>query len=178
MTAADAIARLRGAVRESRSPLAAVLGDEPAPDPGAVASPPGIAGAGPRVTGDAAEVELAVAAVHEGYLLHYGEPRALTLEDPDLALLAGDRLYALGLARLAELGDLVAIGELADIIALGAQAHAAGDGALEAAAWEAGAAVIGWGPNAAIAAAKERARAGEQGAAAALRAAASHARSL
>ena len=174
----DAIARLRRAVRESRSPLAAVLGDEPAPDPGAVASPPYIAGAGPRVAGDAAEVELAVAAVHEGYLLHYGQSRALTLGDPDLALLAGDRLYALGLARLADLGDLVAIGELADVIALGAQAHAAGDGELQDAAWEAGAVVIGWGADAGIETAKERARAGAPDAAAGLRQAAASARSL
>ncbi|HUR87161.1 MAG TPA: hypothetical protein VMY78_17670 [Solirubrobacteraceae bacterium] len=173
----DAIARLRGAVRESRSPLAAVLGDDPPPDPRAGESPPAIAAAGPRVADDAAEVELAVAAVHEGYLLHYGEARALALGDPDLELLAGDRLYALGLARLAELGDLVAIGELADVIALGAQAHAAGDADLEAAVWEAGAAVIGWGADDAIAAAKERAREGAPGAAAALRRAAASARS-
>jgi hypothetical protein len=36
--------------------------------------------------------------------------------------MAGDRLYALGLARLAELGDLQAVGELADVISLAAQA--------------------------------------------------------
>ena len=40
-------------------------------------------------------------AVREGYLLHYGEPRAFEGMDPDLRLLAGDALYALGLARLA-----------------------------------------------------------------------------
>ena len=39
-------------------------------------------------------------------------------DDPDLALLAGDRLYALGLERLAALGDLEAVAELADVIAL------------------------------------------------------------
>jgi hypothetical protein len=110
--------------------------------------------------------------VHEGYRLHYGGSRALALDDPDLALLAGDRLYALGLDRLAELGDLAAIGELADVIALGAQAHAGGDTTLAAATWEAGAAAIGWGPDARIAAAKERARAGDPAAPAALRAAA------
>ncbi len=48
-------------------------------------------------------------------------------DDPDLALLAGDRLYALGLERLAALGDLDAVAELADVIALCAQAHAEGD---------------------------------------------------
>ena len=48
-------------------------------------------------------------------------------DDPDLALLAGDRLYALGLARLAELGDLEAVAVLADVISRAAQAHAEGD---------------------------------------------------
>jgi hypothetical protein len=38
-------------------------------------------------------------AVYEGHLLHYGEPRAFAGMDPDLRLLAGDALYALGLAR-------------------------------------------------------------------------------
>ena len=46
-----------------------------------------------------------VEAVREGYLLHYGEPRLLAGHDADLALLAGDYLYALGLDRLAALGD-------------------------------------------------------------------------
>ena len=41
-----------------------------------------------------------VEAVREGYLLHYGEPRLLVGADADLALLAGDYLYALGLERL------------------------------------------------------------------------------
>ena len=44
--------------------------------------------------------------------------RCSTTADPDLALLAGDRLYALGLERLVALGDLEAVRELADVIAL------------------------------------------------------------
>ena len=68
-------------------------------------------------------------AVYEGHLLHYGEPRAFAGMDPDLRLLAGDALYALGLARLAEVGDLEAVAELADLITLTARAHA--DGAPE-----------------------------------------------
>ena len=80
-------------------------------------------------------------AVHEGYQLHYGEPRAFTGMDPDLRLLAGDALYALGLARLAELGDLPAIAELADLISSCAQAHAAG---------EAGARARSLGPHGAV----------------------------
>ena len=45
-------------------------------------------------------------AVYEGYLMHYGTPRAFTGMDDDLRLLAGDALYALGLARLAADGDV------------------------------------------------------------------------
>ena len=43
-------------------------------------------------------------AVYEGYLMHYGSPRAFAGMDDDLRLLAGDALYALGLARLAAAG--------------------------------------------------------------------------
>ena len=65
-------------------------------------------------------------AVYEGYLLHYGRPRAFTGMDDDLRLLAGDSLYALGLSRLAANGDLEAVGELADLISDAARAQAEG----------------------------------------------------
>jgi hypothetical protein len=65
-------------------------------------------------------------AVREGYLMHYDEPRAFEGMDPDLRLLAGDALYALGLARLAEAGDLPAVAELADLISLCAQTESEG----------------------------------------------------
>ena len=64
--------------------------------------------------------------VYEGYLMHYGEPRAFTGMDEDLRLLAGDALYALGLSRLAEAGDLEAVAALSDLISRSAQAHAEG----------------------------------------------------
>ena len=83
--------------------------------------------------------------------------------DPDLALLAGDRLYALGLARLAALGDLDAVAELADVIALCALAHAEGEPTLADAAWEAGARAVGWGADDRYSAAKAAARAGAPG---------------
>jgi len=66
-------------------------------------------------------------AVHEGYLLHYSESRGFAGMDEDLALLAGDSLYALGLARLAERADLEAVAMLADLITECAKAHAEGD---------------------------------------------------
>jgi hypothetical protein len=65
-------------------------------------------------------------AVYEGYLMHYGEPRAFSGMDPDLRLLAGDALYALGLSRLAEAGDLEAVAVLSDLISGSARAHAEG----------------------------------------------------
>jgi hypothetical protein len=113
-----------------------------------------------------------VEAVREGELLHYGTSRLFAAIDPDLALLAGDRLYALGLARLAALGDLEAVAELADVIALCAQARAEGRPELGDAVWQAGVAALGWGSSDAVRAAKAAARAGEADAAAALAAAA------
>jgi hypothetical protein len=78
-------------------------------------------------------------AVYEGYLLHYGDPRLFRGMDPDLRLLAGDALYALGLARLAESGDLPAVAELSDLISRSAQAHAEGRGDTAEALWDASA---------------------------------------
>ena len=86
-----------------------------------------------------------VEAIYEGYLQHYGSGRVLQPRDPDLALLAGDRLYALGLARLAELGDLEAVDVLAGVISRAAQAHAEGEPEAAEAAWEAGARAVGHG---------------------------------
>lgn len=169
----DPVDRLRAAVRKSGSPLADVVSAAPAdPATDAGPDPAALAAAGPRAAAHRDDIELAVTAVLEGCLLHYGQPRALQIADPDLALLAGDRLYALGLARLAAIGDLTAIAELADIIALSAQGYTAGDAELALAAWHAGAAAIGWGADEATAAAKELAREGDPGAAEALHAAA------
>jgi hypothetical protein len=74
-------------------------------------------------------------AVFEGYLLHYGEPRAFAGMDADLSLLAGDALYALGLSRVAERGDLDAVAELSDLITGAARAHAEGDPDAALALW-------------------------------------------
>ena len=90
-----------------------------------------------------AEYALVVEAIREGYLQHYGEGRVVRPDDPDLALLAGDRLYALGLARLAALGDVEAVAVLADVISSSAQAHAEGEPARADEAWRAGAQAVG-----------------------------------
>jgi hypothetical protein len=76
-------------------------------------------------------------AVYEGYLMHYGEPRAFSGMDADLRLLAGDALYALGLARLAETGGLEAVAVLSDLISDSARAQAEGRPSDAEALWKA-----------------------------------------
>src|SRR5205814_10498349 len=78
-----------------------------------------------------------VEAVREGFELHYGRPRAFQGMDDDLRLLAGDALYALGLARLAERGDVAAVAELSDLITRCARAEADGRRDLSEELWEA-----------------------------------------
>jgi hypothetical protein len=158
-------------VREEGGLLADALAPG-GPEPGDRPALGALAAAGPRARANAGEIALVVEAVFEGYLLHYAQSRLFEDGDADLALLAGDRLYALGLARLAELGDLAAVLELADVISLCAQAQAEGDAELAGAVWEAGATAIGWGADAALQAAKASARGRRRGAADALRAAA------
>ncbi len=109
--------------------LAAQLREEDTPisphviDPAAAPTFGVLAAAGPQAAADPAEYALVVEAVREGYLLHYGESRLLAGHDADLALLAGDYLYALGLDRLAALGDGRAVGVLSDLISACARLH-------------------------------------------------------
>jgi hypothetical protein len=84
--------------------------------------------------------EWVVECVREGYLLHYGEPRAFDDMDDDLRLLGGDALYALGLSRLAATGDLDAVAELAELISSSAQAES--EGRTTDALWAASAAAL------------------------------------
>lgn len=84
----------------------------------------------------AGDYAFVIEAVREGYLLHYGEPRLLGGHDADLALLAGDYLYALGIERLTQLGDTAAVHVLADLISTCAQLHTEGREGEVPAAWE------------------------------------------
>jgi hypothetical protein len=170
----DGVGRLREEIRAAGGLLAGGLLEDGRPPGAGARGPAQVASAGPRAAADPDAYELLVEAIREGYLLHYGRSRVLEV-DPDLALLAGDQLFALGMARLAQLGDLEATAELADVISLCAEAHAAGDDDLAEAVWEAGAIAVGWGATPELRAAKDRARRGDAGAAAALRAAALHA---
>ncbi len=167
-----ALERVASALREEGGLLAAALLPGapvvPQDDPGLGA----LAADGPRAAVDPPAYAAVVEAAFEGHLLHLGRSRILDAGDADLAILAGDRLYALGLAWLSELGDVAAVRELADVIGLRASAAAAGDDDLAAAAWDAGARAIGCGGSPALEAAKAAARSGNPGAPDALRAAA------
>jgi len=117
--------------------------------------------AGPRAADAPDTYEALFEAIREGYLLHYGEPRLLDRAEPDLRLLAGDYLYALGLERLAARGDLEAIRELGDLISLSAQLHAREEHGTLGPLWIAAAVAVGGGSSEAHERAKAAARAGD-----------------
>ncbi|HUB04739.1 MAG TPA: hypothetical protein VMA76_06705 [Solirubrobacteraceae bacterium] len=172
-TARDGAHALHGALRAEGGTVADTLCDPPPDQRREELDHPGpaqLAATGPRTRGNEREYELLLEMILEGYRLHYDEPLVVRTPDVDLALLLGDQLYALGLSRLAALGDLDAVAELADVISLVAQAHAMSDPELASAVWEAGAVSVGWGSSRAHAEAKARARAHVAGAADALRA--------
>jgi hypothetical protein len=121
---------------------------------------------GPRAAEAPSEYAILFESIREGYLLHYADSRVVNGADDDLALLAGDYLYARGLERLAALGDLEAVRELSDLISLTAQLHAAnqatpggedGSGAL----WLASAITVAAGPPPGHAHAKRALRDGD-----------------
>ena len=106
-------------------------------------APYAVAEPGPERFGDRlGERRFVMEAVYEGYLLHYGSSRLFDGMEPDLRLLAGDALYALGLARLAESGDVPAVAELSNLISLSAQLHAEGRGETAEALWDASASAL------------------------------------
>jgi hypothetical protein len=135
----DTLTRLAAVVEAEGGLLAEALTDAPDGDGrlGAVVAD------GPRTADAPEEYALLVEAIREGDLLHYGTGRVVDPADPDLALLAGDRLYAIGLDRLAALGDVEAVGALADVISRVAQAYAEEEPARAESAWEAGVEAVG-----------------------------------
>jgi hypothetical protein len=160
----SALDRLAELLREDGSVIADHLA-EPAAEPALGA----LAAAGPRAAEAPQDYALLVEAVREGYLLHYGSPRVVRDADPDLRLLAGDYLYALGLERLAALGDLEAVRELADLISISAQLHAEREGDGAGSLWLASVVAVGTGGGEEHERAKGALRAGEPGAEEALR---------
>jgi hypothetical protein len=136
-------------------------------DPAEPAALGRLVAAGPAAAQDPAAYALVVESVREGYLLHYGTPRVIAGADADLRLLAGDYLYALGLERLAGLGDMPAVRELSDLISLSAQLNAdrgeSGPAPAGEALWLASAAAIATGEGARLDEAKFALRQGNPG---------------
>jgi hypothetical protein len=174
----DALVRLRSLLSDEGGLIAALVDASPSEHrsgartvtaTSAERSPASVAAQGPRTAPQREEYELLVEAIYEGYLLHYGAPRVLRAPDADLRVLAGDRLYAIGLARLVELGDTLAVAELADTISLSALAQGAGERELADAVWAAGARAVGWGSSEQHGRAKELVANGAPGAFEAMR---------
>jgi hypothetical protein len=137
----NALRELAARLREEGTPISRHV-----VEPTAEATLGLLAASGPRGAAAPGEYALVLEAVHEGYLLHYGESRLLAGHDADLALLAGDYLYALGLDRLAALGDQRAVAVLSDLIARCAQLHTAGETSSIAGLWRAAAREVGGSP--------------------------------
>lgn len=136
----DSLRALAARLREEATPISAhVVEPSEGPEFGLIAA------AGPRAAQAPGEYALVVESVREGYLLHYGEPRLLAGHDADLALLAGDYLYALGIERLAALGDDAAVRVLSDLISRCAQLHAEGREAEAPEIWRTAATAVGGG---------------------------------
>jgi hypothetical protein len=155
----EALAQLRELVASEGGELAAALVEEPATE---VFGP--LVAESDRCRERASDYALVIETIFEGYLVHYHRPRLMQPPDENLRLLAGDYLYALGLSRLAALGDLVAVRELADVIGLCAQAHAGPErpsSDVVEAIWTLGAIGVAGGPWDEGEAAKRRLR-GEQ----------------
>jgi hypothetical protein len=117
----DALRRLAARVAAEGPPLAVVREE---PD-----APPAfgrLGAAGPRTASQARVYSFVVEAVREGYLCHYETPRVLDSPDPDLALLAGDLFYAIGISALAELGDNESVRLLSDLIIVSAELRSDG----------------------------------------------------
>jgi hypothetical protein len=173
---ADPLTAIAGLLRAEGGLLGEVVVD-PAPDAdrritAALADVPRASVIGP-------DLALAAEATREAELVHHAPERAriVRTDDRDLALLAGDRLLALGLERLAAGGWTAEVAILADVVALVARLHAgaawalgpahhAGTGAPEAAQertaslWSVAAGALGTGAEGAEARLLRAARAG------------------
>jgi hypothetical protein len=165
---AEALTALAGRLRDEGSVISPFVAEPTGGEPALGL----LAAAGPRAARAPSDYAFVVESVREGYLLHYGSPRVVRDADADLALLAGDYLYALGLERLSGLGDLEAVRELADLISLSAQVNGEG-GSGAAPLWLSSIVAVAAGSSDEHDAAKLALRSGEADAAAALWAAAS-----
>src|SRR5213593_679148 len=69
---------------------------------------------------------LGVETIYEAYLVHFGRPRLFGTQDSNTSILLGDYLYAHGLVRIAETGDVDAVAALSDLISTCARLRAEG----------------------------------------------------
>lgn len=142
MNGTGALTALAGQLREEDTPISPHV-----VEPSEAGGFGELVAAGGRAAGAPGEYALLVESVREGYLLHYGEPRLLGSHDSDLALLAGDYLYALGIERLAALGDSEAVLALAELIGACARAHTEGREGEVPELWRSAVSAIGNGPS-------------------------------
>lgn len=120
-TPADSLKMLAARVALEGPPLNVV---ETEPD-----APPSfglLAAAGPRTAPRGAVYAFVVEAVREGYLCHYESPRVIQGADSDLALLAGDMFYAIGISTLSSLGDEESVRLLSELIVVSAELRSTG----------------------------------------------------
>ena len=94
-----------------------------------------------------ARFALGIESIYEGYLLHYGRARLFSPDDRDTAILLGDYLYAHGLVRITQEGDVGAVERLAELLSLCAHLRAEGRGSEDGEAWAATVASLGDGPS-------------------------------
>lgn len=133
--AGSALATIRASIAADDPLFASNLGETPAGG-----HPPGFAdlfliAAGSSVTGEQ-DYLLALEYTFEGYLLHYGKSRLLAAVPDDLALLAGDYMFARGINHLTVRGSLTGIHLLAQLISFCSLVHCEGhDRSLAADAW-------------------------------------------
>jgi hypothetical protein len=78
---------------------------------------------------------LGIETIYEGYLLHYGRPRLFSPADRDGAILLGDYLYAHGLVRITDVGEVNAVERLAELLSLCAHLRAEGRDSEDGEAW-------------------------------------------
>jgi hypothetical protein len=69
---------------------------------------------------------LGVETIYEAYLVHFGRPRLFGVPDTDTSILLGDYLYAHGLVRIAETGEVDAVAALSELISTCARLRAEG----------------------------------------------------
>ncbi len=119
--AGEALRLLAARVAEEGPPLV-VVGSRPSAGPAFAR----LVASGPRTSADPGAYAFVVEAVREGYLCHYEDSRVLERPDSDLALLAGDLFYAIGISALAELGDVESVWILSELIRVSAELRSAG----------------------------------------------------